>query len=180
MSALTLLTDLYRHMGWADALMLTTVMENPEAAKDELVLAKLRHLHATQRIFLDVWNDRPIDPKAADKLDLPALAAFAREAHSGIVQFLTSQTSKTLKTPLELPWSKTASEKLGFEVAANTLADTLVQVSSHSCYHRGQISARLRELGIEPPMTDYIAWTWRHKPEALWPGELVDERGETE
>ena len=85
------------------------------------------------------------------------------------MQFLTSQTSKTLQTPVELPWSQTASEKLGFEVAANTLADTLVQVSSHSCYHRGQISARLRELGIDPPMTDYIAWTWRHKPEVSWP-----------
>jgi uncharacterized damage-inducible protein DinB len=39
----------------------------------------------------------------------------------------------------------------------------------HSTYHRGQVNARLRELGIEPPLTDYIAWIWFGRPEAEWP-----------
>ncbi|ACF10784.1 DinB family protein [Chlorobaculum parvum NCIB 8327] len=169
MSALTLLTDMYRHMAWADALVLTTVMQKPEAEGDEYLLAKLRHLHATQRVFLDVWTGRPIDPRVADELDVRALAAFAREVHDGAMQFLASQTSTGLQSVIELPWSKTATKKLGFDVAEHTLADTLVQVPLHSSSHRGQVSARLRELGIDPPMTDYIAWIWRQKPEASWP-----------
>jgi len=70
---------------------------------------------------------------------------------------------------IELPWSAIASEKLGFRVADHTVADALVQVPEHSAYHRGQVCSRLRELGIDPPMTDYIAWIWRHKPEPSWP-----------
>ncbi|HHE07792.1 MAG TPA: damage-inducible protein DinB [Chlorobaculum parvum] len=171
MRALTLLTDLYRHMAWADALVLTNVMENPEVERDQYLLLKLRHLHSVQRIFLDVWVGQSIEPKVADELDLAELVAFARETYEGAIRFLVSRTSTSLQDVIELPWSKTAAEKLGFDVAEHSFADTFVQVPSHSSYHRGQICARLRELGIEPPMTDYIAWIWRHKPEAEWPEE---------
>ncbi|NTW75253.1 MAG: hypothetical protein HGB29_10375 [Chlorobiaceae bacterium] len=33
------------------------------------------------------------------------------------------------------------------------------------------MNARLRELGIEPPMTDFIAWVWAQKPAAAWSAE---------
>ena len=35
---------------------------------------------------------------------------------------------------------------------------------SHSTYHRGQVNARLREIGAEPPLVDYIAWLWFDRP----------------
>jgi hypothetical protein len=28
------------------------------------------------------------------------------------------------------------------------------------------VNARLRELGAEPPLTDFIAWIWFGKPQA--------------
>jgi len=170
MDALSLLLDQFRHMGWADALVLSTISGNPVAASDDCILAKLRHLHVVQKIFLDVWLARSLDPRVADDLDLRALCAFARGVHQESMRYLGSLSAAELESVVELPWSKTATAKLGFEVAAHTLADALVQVPQHSAYHRGQVAARLRELGLDPPMTDFIAWIWRHKPEAAWPG----------
>jgi uncharacterized damage-inducible protein DinB len=34
----------------------------------------------------------------------------------------------------------------------------LRQVVNHSTYHRGQVAAKLKRLGVEPPMTDLIRW----------------------
>lgn len=171
MDALSLLLDQFRHMAWADALVLSTISGNPVAAADDCILAKLRHLHAVQKIFLDVWLARSLDPRVADDLDLRALCAFARGVHQESGCFLDALTPAELERVVNLPWSKTATAKLGFEVAAHTLAETLVQVPQHSAYHRGQVSARLRELGVDPPMTDFIAWVWRHKPDAAWSGD---------
>jgi uncharacterized damage-inducible protein DinB len=38
----------------------------------------------------------------------------------------------------------------------------------HSAYHRGQVASQLRELGGEPPLTDFVAWIWLDRPPADW------------
>lgn len=38
----------------------------------------------------------------------------------------------------------------------NSYADTLFHIINHSSYHRGQINAGLRNVGIEPVIADYI------------------------
>jgi uncharacterized damage-inducible protein DinB len=42
--------------------------------------------------------------------------------------------------------------------------ETINQVIQHSTYHRAQINKRIRELGEEPPFTDFIYWAWINKP----------------
>ncbi len=37
--------------------------------------------------------------------------------------------------------------------------DILTQLFGHSWYHRGQIAARVRELGGEPAATDFVFFT---------------------
>jgi uncharacterized damage-inducible protein DinB len=169
MDTLSLIADMFRHMACADAQVLSTITGKPLAETDAYILTKLRHLHMVQKVFLDVLNGMPFDPKAADTLDIGALAVFAREVHADTMHHLESLSPEVLGRVIELPWSAIASDKLGFRVADHTVADALVQVPEHSAYHRGQVCARLRELGIDPPMTDYIAWIWRHKPEPSWP-----------
>jgi len=44
----------------------------------------------------------------------------------------------------------------------------MLQVPLHSQYHRGQINARLRAVGGEPPRVDYIVWVWLGRPGAHW------------
>jgi len=50
-----------------------------------------------------------------------------------------------------------------------TLVETMLQIPSHSTHHRGQIATRLREIGGEPPITDFIMWAFTGKPAASWP-----------
>jgi len=49
-----------------------------------------------------------------------------------------------------------------------TVAEALTQGAMHSQYHRGQNATRLRDLGGEPPTTDYIVWLWKGRPQADW------------
>jgi len=41
-------------------------------------------------------------------------------------------------------------------------------VALHSSYHRGQVVRRLRELAVEAPLSDFLAWIWLDRPEADW------------
>ena len=50
-----------------------------------------------------------------------------------------------------------------------TVEEALVQAVMHSQHHRGQNATRLRELGGEPPTTDFIVWLWQGRPEPAWP-----------
>ena len=38
------------------------------------------------------------------------------------------------------------------------VSEVLTHVCFHSHYHRGQAATALREAGVDPPWTDYIAW----------------------
>jgi len=49
-----------------------------------------------------------------------------------------------------------------------SIGEALTQAAMHSHYHRGQNATRLRELGGEPPMTDYIVWLWKGRPQPAW------------
>ena len=51
-----------------------------------------------------------------------------------------------------------------------TLGDTALQVVAHTTHHRGQVMTRLRELGGEPPLVDYVIRVWSGSPAAEWDG----------
>lgn len=40
----------------------------------------------------------------------------------------------------------------------STIREIIIHVLNHSTYHRGQIAMMLREMNIEPPVTDFIAY----------------------
>ncbi len=41
---------------------------------------------------------------------------------------------------------------------STAIVDILTQLFGHSAYHRGQIALLLRQLGLEPPITDFVYW----------------------
>ena len=46
------------------------------------------------------------------------------------------------------------------EARSNSVRDILFHVVNHSTYHRAQINSELKQRGIEPLITDYIAYKW--------------------
>lgn len=163
------LRELARHMQWADALVWAAALSNPDAALDVALRGKLFHTHMVQRAFLSVWQGEALAPPTSDPPELPATLDSARVYYTELSAFLSALGEDDLKRPVELPWAGRFARRLGREPATPTLAETLLQVAMHSTYHRGQVNARLRELGVEPPLTDYIAWVWFDRPEPQWP-----------
>ena len=64
---------------------------------------------------------------------------------------------------MDFPWAEQLMEALG-QVHPVDVRQALLQIASHSTYHRGQINTRIRELGGEPPLVDYVAWVWAGMP----------------
>ena len=169
MTAPQLISDLFEHMQWADAVVWKAVVASPAAAADSNVRDRLLHIHMTQQAFLHVWQDKPFDYQAASFPELAGLLGWAREYYATAGKFLAALDDSAWRRPVILPWANRFTEKWGRDAAAPTFEQTALQVAMHSTYHRGQVNARLRQLGSEPPLTDFIVWLWLDRPTPTWP-----------
>lgn len=155
-------------MEWADALVWQSVKASHEAVADEDLRIRFHHIHVVQRAFLKVWEWQPVNPEMGSDLRGEALAAWGQEYHQEVALYLSGIAELDLDRPVELPWAEFITARIGKTPKTPTLGETLLQVTAHSSYHRGQVNMRLRELGTEPPLVDFIAWVWLGKPEAQW------------
>lgn len=172
MAALPLdtLRELMRHMEWADASVWRALLAHPPALHDERLRQLLYHLHGVQRAFLALWTGKPLDPAASVAAvgDLaarePDVRAYYQELHPAVAAL----DEAALRRPVVMPGLERYEQQMGRRFEAPTLAETILQVASHSTHHRGQVNARLREIGGEPPLVDYIAWIWFGRPAPEW------------
>lgn len=161
---------LVKHMEWADALVWRSVLALPETDSDVRVRECLHHLHVVQWAYLHIWRgEQPNIPELSSFADLRSMHVWAREYYGQALVYLDNLEAETLERQVQFPWAEQLVERYG-GVRAATLAETIFQITSHTTYHRGQVNMRLRELGGEPPLTDFIAWIWMGKPSAGWEG----------
>jgi uncharacterized damage-inducible protein DinB len=106
------------------------------------------------------------DPSAFPDLD--SVRAFAATYYDSARVFIEQVEPHRLDATIALPWHGFIERQFGRSLSAPTLAETIVQVTTHSGYHRGQVNARLRAIGGEPPLVDYIAWLWFGRPQPAW------------
>jgi uncharacterized damage-inducible protein DinB len=166
--SLETLRELMHHMEWADACVWRILLAHPPAVQDSRLRDLLLHLHGVQRAFLAMWTGQPLDASAAAALDLPAAVAHVRAYYRDLHAAAAAFTDDMLRRPIVMPGLERFEEQVGRRFEAPTLAETMLQVASHSTYHRGQVNARLREVGAEPPLVDYIAWIWFGRPAPDW------------
>ena len=155
------LRDLFRHMEWADS----TVWKVRTLASDDKRLRELlQHLHGTQRAFLSAWTEKDFERGILADQSLATVEQWARDYHRDATEFLDGVGESDLDRVVRLPWA----ERFAKGATATTFGETMVQITSHSTYHRGQVNMRMRELGAVPPLVDYIAWLWTGRPPAQW------------
>jgi uncharacterized damage-inducible protein DinB len=166
-----LLRELFAHMEWADGLVWQAVRPLGDGEPDAALRDRLLHIHVVQRAFLNIWSGQPMKFPEADEFPrLAGLEAWARPYYAEARQHLEQLDTAQLSLPVELPWAAELAKRFGRDPEPVTLAETGFQVTSHSTYHRGQVNTRLRELGVDPPLVDYIAWLWIGRPAAEWGG----------
>lgn len=169
MMSLDSLRELYLHLEWADSMVWRAVSALPGEVSDDYLHHTLHHLHGTQWSFMEFWAGRTISPhNAAEFESLSAIRDWARPFHEEVSTFLTSLESVDLDREAVVPWARYLVRLLGEEPQPTRLGETLFQIAMHSAYHRGQVNRRLRELGAEPPLVDYIVWVWLGRPTPVW------------
>lgn len=169
-----LVRDLLRHMEWADASVWRAVVTCPASADDNRLRVVLLHMHGVQRAFLSVWTSQPPPaPPSGVMPGLPDLQQSARSYYEALWAALPTFGTDALRRPIQMPGLEPYEQQFGRRFDRPTMAETMLQVASHSTYHRGQANARLREIGGAPPNADYIAWIWFGRPEAEWPAGMA-------
>jgi uncharacterized damage-inducible protein DinB len=159
-----MLRDLYAHQEWADAEHWRAFEAFPASLDDHALQERLHHIHLVQQAFL--WacrgDEGPFTFSEAKDFTTPAsLREFGRQGHRELTRLLDDLTPARLGERCTIPWFRDPP-------LAITVEEALTQAAMHSHYHRGQNAARLRELGGEPPLTDYIFWLWKGRPPAAW------------
>ena len=165
---------LFDHMEWADATVWNAVDECAAAADDKVLHDRLYHIHAAQQAFLRTWRGEEMAFKGPDEFPgLDAVRRLALDFYAVAPAHVASLVPAALDVVAVLPWAGYFAKHVGVEPHSSTLGETLLQLPSHSTYHRGQVNTRLRELGAMPPLVDFIAWVWFGKPAAVWPAGIT-------
>jgi uncharacterized damage-inducible protein DinB len=159
---LDVLSDLFAHQQWADAVHWRALAVHPGALEDEAIRKRLHHLHSVQRGFLDVWKGaprRPTSPEAFPTME--ALRQDVRRYYRELADFLAADAPLRLHEVMRVPWFPDPQRPV-------RLSETMHQVIMHSAHHRAQNATRLRELGGAMPVTDYIVWILDGRPAPTW------------
>lgn len=166
---LAFLRKLFTHMEWADALVWRVTLGDPAVRGDAFAVDSLVHLHMVQRAHLAAWRGEEIlTPTRGDFAGLLEIRDWARAYHPDATAFLDGLREDSLHEQIPLPWEELIEEQIGGPMAPATLGDLMFQVAAHSLHHRAQVNRRIRELGGDPPMVDYIGWVWRGQPDPQW------------
>lgn len=170
MDSLQDLRDLTSHADWADATIWQCVLSDEERLYHPQVAGWLHHIHTVQKAFLSLWRSSRIETPELDTFArAEVLAEWGRRGHLEIRRHLWGDELPDLGAEVSIPWARHIAKRFGRAPEAVSLRQTAMQVAIHSAHHRGQVAAKLRELGGEPPLVDFIAWLWLGRPEAEWP-----------
>ena len=157
------LDELYAHQEWADAEHWRALEAHPAALDDKAIRERLAHIHLVQHAFLWVTSVKRSDFSFKKLGDFPSMADLKKYAREGleVLNGLLKDTDQgRMEELIEVVWFKPPLKI--------SVRQALTQAAMHSHYHRGQNATRLRELGGEPPGTDFIEWLHQGKPAARW------------
>ena len=119
--------------------------------KDERLGDLLSHIVLAQKLWLNRVLKREVVVKPWDKLPVQECVSQSTSITAEWVNLLESFTDKELDKRIE--YTNTKGEKY-----INTIRDIVVQVINHSTYHRAQIAQKVKALGGNPAVTDYIVY----------------------
>lgn len=120
------------------------------------MLGTMAHILGSEQIWLARFLGAPLErvPSERDYADLPSLAAGFTDFWPQLEVFLASLDDEQVRA--EVTWTNSRGE-----THTAPMHRALVHFANHSTYHRGQVVSLLRQLGHEPPTTDFIYWQAR-------------------
>ena len=104
---------------------------------------------------------------------MPALATWGRAGLADLQSFLAAADAATTRPGDRDAVGQALRADRRHGLSSDAWARPALHLALHTAHHRGQVNARLRELGAEPPLVDYIAWLWKGRPDAMWPRNVA-------
>lgn len=155
-----MLRDLFQHQAYVDAAMINAIRRHEIAARDEALRVLLHHILLAHRFWIHTGQGLPfcVEDEAAAPDSLEPLVSRYRD---------TQQQEREWLARLEEPDLGRTLESTFFPGRRIPLRVALMQVCLHSHGHRSQCATRLRQLGGEPPVLDFILWV-QDRPDPMW------------
>jgi uncharacterized damage-inducible protein DinB len=149
------LQELARHQAWADAEHWKALHANASLLEDAGIRKRLNHMvMACEMLQTLARGETPDFAAMKDRESVEELETAMARANESLA---ATMASVDLAKMASLP----RGPKGPFQAPAGVL---LLQAITHSQHHRGQNAQRMRELGVAPPMTDYVFWYAIGKP----------------
>jgi uncharacterized damage-inducible protein DinB len=146
---------LIRYTGWASRKVLTAALQlsneelnRPNAISHGSIAGTLAHVYLADR----VWKERVMEPGKPVVWD--ASLADAEAAWPGIQE--AWETWADAATDAELDRVVQYTSILTGKAAENRAGEIVTHVVNHATLHRGQVVGMIRQLGVQPPATDFI------------------------
>lgn len=145
---------LIRYSGWASRKVLTAALqltmeelERPNGVSHGSIAGTLAHIYLADR----VWQERM---SASDKpLVWDASLAEAEAAWPGIQSAWEAWADGANDDAVN---SVVHYKSINGNPASNTAGEIVTHVVNHATLHRGQVVGMIRQLGVQPPATDFI------------------------
>ncbi|AEI40906.1 DinB family protein [Paenibacillus mucilaginosus] len=153
---------MYQYHAWANQTLLNRISELPSEVYTQEVksifptVAKgMAHIYAVDYTWLEILNGVPM-PEAlitcrpleeeAEQLSIQELSERFRLLSERYEAFFRKETDLERTVLLDNPY---------VTVRETSLAEMVLQVVNHATYHRGNVSAMLRQMGHASTMTEY-------------------------
>jgi uncharacterized damage-inducible protein DinB len=161
------LSALFAYNRWADETMLNVV---GQLSADDYIRepvpgwASIRSTIVHGADALDIWARR-LDGQTVTtrttEASLPTFddaARFLRAGHDTFLRLILGMTPERLASDWEYRDLAGALYRMPYWAVFR-------HVVNHATYHRGQVAAKLKRLGVDPPSTDLAAWVRVKIPE---------------
>lgn len=146
-----MLNEIHRfmaHAEWADRLMLPALQA--EHCPNEAV-REYAHVLGAEETWLSRMEGRTATVSVWPTLTLAELSALCDAVHAGYAAYLSALDAPALEQLTRY----TNSAGQSFETS---VSDILMHVALHGQYHRGKVNLLLRQAGLRPAPTDFIAF----------------------
>jgi uncharacterized damage-inducible protein DinB len=145
-----MLLELARHQAWADAAHWKSFRENAALLEDAEIRKRLNHMLMAAKMLTTLARGEPA-PAPGGVKEIESVDDLEAAMQKAEAELRAALGSVDLERMIPLP----RGPKGPFEAPAGVL---LLQALTHSQHHRGQNSSRMRQLGVTPPMTDFVVW----------------------
>jgi uncharacterized damage-inducible protein DinB len=136
------------HMAWADERVLESLRQ---PAIPQRALDLYAHVLGAEHVWLARLEGRERAIAVWPTMTLDECARLARENRGAFRAYADRLTSGDLRRTVH--YRNSAGQEFD-----GAIEDILVHVAMHGSYHRGQVTLLVRDAGVEPQPTDYIAF----------------------